>query len=107
MGRTEGVEGLAPLACRGKSLDEAIGGVEMLLIEFAAVHKVLVISLFAEFFRHLRHAPVCQGIFKSFRHRFVGFVEVERQIAIFFQQVHTALVEHRRRFHRLVSLFDT
>ena len=78
----------------------------MLLIEFAAVHKVLVISLFTEFFRHLRHAPVCQGIFESFRHRFVGFVEVERQIAVFFQQVHTALVEHCRRFHRLVSLFD-
>ena len=106
MGRTEGVEGLAPLACRGKSLDEAVGGVEMLLIEFATVHKILVISFFTEFFRHLRHAPVRQGIFESFRHRFVGFVEVERQIAIFFQQVHSAFIEHRRRFHRLVSLFD-
>ena len=71
----------------------------MLLIELAAIRKVLKISLFAKFFRHLRHAPVGQRIFQALGHGFVGSFGVEGQIAVLFQVFHATFVEHGRGLH--------
>ena len=105
MRRAEWIERCATLTLRRQAFQETVRRVEMLLVEFAALHKILIISLFAEFFRHLRHAPVGQRIFESFRNGFIGSFEVERQITVLFQVFQTALVEHCRCFHRVVSLF--
>ena len=101
MSRAERVERCATLARRRKTLDKTILRVEVFLIKLTALQEVFVVGLLAQELRHLCHTPVGERVLQAFRHRLVGLVLVEGDVAILLQLLHAALVEHGRGLHSL------
>ena len=67
--------------------------------------EILGILLLAQHARHLSHAGICQGIFQTLCHGFLGLFQVVRQIAVFLEQTQAAVFAQSRLLQCLVSAF--
>ena len=75
--------------------------IEIMLIATTAVVEVLVIGLLTQQLSYLGDTVVSQCILQALSHRLESRILIVRQIAILFEQIHTALIKHSRCLHRI------